>query len=219
MAIKDQSFIPNVIGYMSEKNTTLGSIAKYVESQQADDPLERIALAFFRLQRERQAAVRAELDQGVPVPGPEFKPERLLTFVQSVMNGVCWAARRLYIANDKTAAEDLGNGIDFSQDVGDWVGVYASNERIPELVDSDYMALNRLHTLLGAKMAYLTDISPLYHLPTSARCITSSSEPAMRTATGTSTRPARLSRKRCLSWMRSSRGCSRSPRPTRSRTS
>ena len=169
MAIKDQSFIPNVIGYMSEKNTTLGSIAKYVESQQADNPLERIALAFFRLQRERQAAVRAELDQGVPVPGPEFKPERLLTFVQSVMNGVCWAARRLYIANDKTAAEDLGNGIDFSQDVGDWVGVYASNERIPELVDSDYMALNRLHTLLGAKMAYLTDISPLYHFEQRAR--------------------------------------------------
>jgi hypothetical protein len=166
MTIKDQSFIPNVIGYMSEKNTTLGSIAKYVENQQADDPLERIALAFFRLQRARQAAVTAELEQGVPVEGPPFKPERLLSFIQSVMNGVCWAARRLYVANGK---QDLGNGIDFSQDVGDYVGVYATNERIPELVDSDFMALTKLHTLLAAKMAYLTDIAPLYHFEQRAK--------------------------------------------------
>ena len=166
MAIKEQTFIPNVIGYMSEKNTTLGSIAKYVESQSAEDPIERIALAFFRLQRARQAAVKAEFDTGVPVEGPPFKPERLLTFVQSVMNGVCWAARRLYVANSKP---DLGNGIDFSQDVGDWVGVYASNDRIPEIVDGDFMTLNKLHTLLAAKMAYLTDISPLYHFEQRAR--------------------------------------------------
>ena len=166
MSVKDQSFIPNVIGYKSEKNTTLGSIAKYVESQQADDPLERIALAFFRLQRARQAAVTAELEQGVPVEGPPFKPERLLSFIQSVMNGVCWAARRLYVANDK---QEFGNGIDFSQDVGDYVGVYATNERIPELVDSDFMALTRLHTLLAAKMAYLTDIAPLYHFEQRAK--------------------------------------------------
>jgi hypothetical protein len=166
MTVKDQTFIPTVIGYMSEKNTTLGSIAKYVESQQADDPLERIALAFFRLQRARQAAVTAELEQGVPVEGPPFKPERLLSFIQSVMNGVCWAARRLYVANDK---QEFGNGIDFSQDVGDYVGVYAANERIPELVDSDFMALTRLHTLLAAKMAYLTDIAPLYHFEQRAK--------------------------------------------------
>ena len=166
MTVKDQSFIPNVIGYMSEKNTTMGSIAKFVESQGADNALERIALAFFSLQRQRTAAQRAELEQGVPVEGPPFKPERLLTFVQSVMNGVCWAARRLYIANDKP---DLGNGIDFSQDVGDWVGVYASNERIPELVDSDFAALNKLHSLLAAKMAYLTEIAPLYHFEQRAR--------------------------------------------------
>jgi hypothetical protein len=166
MTVKDQTFIPNVIGYMSEKNTTIGSIAKYVESQQADDPLERIALAFFRLQRARQAAVTAELEQGVPVEGPPFKPERLLSFIQSVMNGVCWAARRLYVANDK---QEFGNGIDFSQDVGDYVGVYATNERIPELVDSDFMALTRLHTLLAAKMAYLTDIAPLYHFEQRAK--------------------------------------------------
>jgi len=38
MTIKNQSFIPNVIGYMSEKNTTLGGIAKFVESQPSDDP-------------------------------------------------------------------------------------------------------------------------------------------------------------------------------------
>lgn len=166
MAIKDQSFIPNVIGYMSEKNTTLGSIAKYVESQPAEDALERVVLAFFRLQRARQAAVKAELDTGVPVEGPPFKPERLLTFIQSVMNGVCWAARRLYVANQKP---DLANGIDFSQEVGDWVGVYANNDVIPELVDSDFLALNKLQTLLAAKMAYLTDIAPLYHFEQRAR--------------------------------------------------
>lgn len=159
MTIKNQSFIPNVIGYMSEKNTTLGGIAKFVESQPSDDPLERIAYAFFALQRQRQAAVRAELEQGVPQPGPAFKPERLLSFVQSVMNGVCWAARRLYTANDKP---DMNNGLDFSQDVGDYVGVYANNDKIPEIVDSDFLALSHLHSLLATKMIYLTDIAPLW---------------------------------------------------------
>lgn len=169
MAIKDQTFIPNVIGYMSEKRTTLGDIARYVEAQQSDSPLERIALAFFQLQRERQNAVRAELEQGTPQPGPAFKPERLLSFVQSVMNGVCWAARRLYVANDRAKANDLGNGLDFSQETGDWVGVYASNDRIPELVHSDFMALTSLHSLLSQKMAYLTEIAPLYHFEQRAR--------------------------------------------------
>jgi hypothetical protein len=163
MTIKDQSFIPNVLGYTAEKNSTLGQIARFVETQAADCPLERIALAFFSLQRERQNAIRSEMETGVPASGPLFKPERLLSFVQSMMNGVCWAARRLYVANDRQDANDLGNGIDFSEQVSDWVGVRASNDHIPELVDSDYLALNRLHSLLAVKMGYLTDIAPLYH--------------------------------------------------------
>lgn len=163
MTVKDQTFIPNVIGYMSEKNTTLGRIAKLVEEQSSDSVVERIALTFFKLQRERNLAVRAELEQGTPQPGPEFKPERMLSFVQSVMNGVCWAARRLHVANDRAVANDLGNGLDFSQETGDYVGVYASNERIPELVNSDFLALTALHSLLAQKMFYLTEIAPLYH--------------------------------------------------------
>lgn len=166
MTIKDQSFVPNVIAYMAEKNTTLGAIAKYVEKQQSDDVLERIALAYFRLQRDRQAALKAEMEQGVPIEALPFKPERLLSFIQSVMNGVCWAARRLYVANQKP---DLQNGIDFSQDVGDQVGVYVANENLSEIVDSDFMALTKLHSLLAAKMSYLTEIAPLYHFEQRAR--------------------------------------------------
>jgi hypothetical protein len=169
MTIKDQTFIPNVIGYMSEKNTTLGRIAKIVESQNSDSPIERIALAFFKFQRERNTASRIELEQGMPQVGPEFKPERMLSFVQSIMNGVCWAARRLYVANDRAVAQDLGNGLDFSQETGDYVGVYVNNERIPELVDSDFMALTALHSLLAERMFYLTDIAPLYHFEQRAR--------------------------------------------------
>jgi hypothetical protein len=43
------------------------------------------------------------------------------------------------------------------------VGVYCTNEHIPEFVDDDFMALNSVHSILSSKMQYLTDIQPLYH--------------------------------------------------------
>ena len=76
------------------------------------------------------------------------------------MNQVCWSARRLYNANLK---EEFGNGIDFSQDVGEQVGLYTENEHIAGYVDADFMVLNEIHTDLAAEMPYLTDVDSLWH--------------------------------------------------------
>jgi hypothetical protein len=156
----NQSFIANVFTNLSEKKTVNGDIARYILKQAGNDELEQTLFAFATLQRMRQDANRKMLELGTAGDEPPFKPERLLSFVQSVMNGVCWAARRLHIANERP---EYGNGQDFSQETAELVGVYCTNDHIPAFVDDDFMSLNNLHSILSDKMSYLTDIQPLYH--------------------------------------------------------
>ena len=160
MTTINQSFIANVFTNLSEKKTVNGDIARYILKQAGSDELEQTLYAFTTLQRMREDSNRKMLELGTAGDEPPFKPERLLSFVQSVMNGVCWAARRLYKANERP---EYGNGQDFSQETAELVGVYCTNEHIPEFVDDDFMALNAVHTILSSKMQYLTDIQPLYH--------------------------------------------------------
>jgi hypothetical protein len=156
----NQSFIANVFTNLSEKKTVNGDIARYILKQAGNDELEQTLVAFATLQRMREDSNRKMRELGTEGDEPPFKPERLLSFVQSVMNGVCWAARRLHKANERP---EYGNGQDFSQEVAQDVGVYCTNEHIPEFVDDDFMALNAVHSILSSKMDYLTDIQPLYH--------------------------------------------------------
>ena len=160
MTTINQSFIANVFTNLSEKKTVNGDIARYILKQAGNDELEQTLFAFATLQRMREDSNRKMLELGTGGDEPPFKPERLLSFVQSVMNGVCWAARRLHKANERP---DFGNGQDFSQEVAQYVGVDCTNEHIPEFVDDDFMALNAVHSILSSKMQYLTDIQPLYH--------------------------------------------------------
>ena len=160
MTTINQSFIPSVLASLSEKKTVNGDIARFILKQAGDNELEQIVHTFVRVQRMRQDANRKLLELGTAGDEPPFKPERLLSFVQSLMNGVCWAARRLHVANERP---EYGNGQDFSQETAELVGVYCTNEHIPEFVDDDFMALNAVHSILSSKMQYLMDIQPLYH--------------------------------------------------------
>ena len=160
MTTINQSFIPSVLSSLSEKKTVNGDIARFILKQAGDNELEQIIHTFVRVQRMRQDANRKLLELGTAGDEPPFKPERLLSFVQSIMNGVCWAARRLHVANERP---EYGNGQDFSQETAELVGVYCTNEHIPTFVDDDFVSLNNLHSILSDKMSYLTDIQPLYH--------------------------------------------------------
>ena len=116
---------PSVLSSLSEKKTVNGDIARFILKQVGDNELEQIVHTFVRVQRMRQDANRKLLELGTAGDEPPFKPERLLSFVQSVMNGVCWAARRLYKANERP---EYGNGQDFSQETAELVGVYCTRK-------------------------------------------------------------------------------------------
>lgn len=155
-----QSFIAEAISSMADKMNVSGDIARAVESQQHEHVANRIALTYVQFNRERLEASKAEKATGVRGRDPVAKPEQLLSFVQNVMNQVCWNARRLCISNGQ---EEYLNGIDFSQDTGEAVGVYTATENVSSEVDQDFITLNNLQTYLAAQMSYLTDIEPLYY--------------------------------------------------------
>jgi|TARA_R100000081_G_C4775495_1_gene148284 hypothetical protein len=154
------SFIPTAIAKIAEQKGVRGDIAKVVECAQHDNALNRIALTYNQFSNQRRRAIMAEKETGVRGDDPIAKPEQLLSFIQEVMNQVCWQARRLHNAN---LQEDLANGIDFSQDVAEQVGVYDVNTEIHTYVNDDFIALNNLQSWLAGKMNYLTDIEPLYY--------------------------------------------------------
>lgn len=160
------SFIEAAIARMSDTLNMNGDAAREVLKQDHKNPANQIALCYLSLNRQRLEAAREEKDTGVRGNDPIVKPEFMLSFVQSLMNQVCWNSRRLYLSSTN---EDLANGIDFSQDVAEQVGVSVDNGHIAELVDDDFMTLNNLHTWLAGQMSYLTNIEPLFHFAQSEK--------------------------------------------------
>jgi hypothetical protein len=156
----NNSFIESAISKLAEQKSSTGRAARIVEAQDHKNPANRIALAYLKLSRERLEAAKAEKTTGIRGRDPIVKPEAMLSFVQNVMNQVCWNARRLVIAN---SAEDFGNGIDFSQDAAEQTGVSSKTENVSQFVDDDFMTLNNVQTWLGAQMPYLNDIEPLFY--------------------------------------------------------
>lgn len=160
------SFIETAIARMSDTLNMNGDAAREVTKQDHKNPANQIALCYLSLNRQRLEAAREEKDTGVRGNDPIVKPEFMLSFVQSLMNQVCWNSRRLYLSNN---AENLANGIDFSQDVAEQVGVSVDNRHMSELVDDDFITLNNLHTWLAGQMSYLTNIEPLFHFAQSEK--------------------------------------------------
>lgn len=160
------SFIADAVAKIADGRNMNGDAAREVLKQDHKNPANQIALCYLNLQRQRLEAAREEKDTGVRGNDPIVKPEFMLSFVQSLMNQICWNGRRLYLSNN---AEDFANGIDFSQDVAEQVGVSVDNGHISELIDDDFMTLNNLHTWLAGQMSYLTNIEPLFHFAQSEK--------------------------------------------------
>jgi hypothetical protein len=155
-----KSFIDAVITDMgTKKGVSNATIARVIQNMGHKDIGNRIALAYVKLNNDRTTAKRA--NQTVAV-----KPEQLLSFVQQVMNQICWSARRLVVEQLKTERSEAAGlqaaGIDFSERTAEEVDVESvSTNLISEVVADDHFFLSNVHAWLAAQMSYLDDIQPL----------------------------------------------------------
>ena len=90
--------------------------------------------------------------------GLEYKPELydigFYSFIQQVMDKVCWSARRG--ANDRISVDEMeeemlgGNGIDFANDLGDEIGIDATSK---EAIRQDVLEANRRLSSVSARLS------------------------------------------------------------------
>ncbi len=156
------SFIDTVVTKAdSKQGGRNGIIAGMVQRQDAEHVANRIALTFVALNNERRRRRIESVRQGVPIEIMSEKPEHMLSFVQSMMNNCCWAARTVIRSGQ---AEDQANGLDFSQSVAEQAGVIesASIHDVEDTLMDDWSILNELHSWLCGQMSYMTDLEPLF---------------------------------------------------------
>lgn len=167
-----QSYIDATLTKMiSSKRGNEGVIANLIQNVDHDLPATRIAITFEQLKAQRKAFRKAqqiaeESGEAIAIPEePPAKPEVFLSFVQNLMNNICWAHRRALQAVTSAEREEQAWGLDFSQDVAEQVGIEddRATEALVLQVNDDYATLNALHTYLGSGMTYLSDIKPLYY--------------------------------------------------------
>jgi hypothetical protein len=156
------SFIDTVVTKAdSKQGGRNGIIAGMVQRQDAEHVANRIALTFVALNNERRRRRIESVRQGVPIEIMSEKPEHMLSFVQSMMNNCCWAARAVVRSGQ---AEEQANGIDFSQSVAEQAGLLetACIHNCDDTLMDDWATLNELHTWLCTQMNYMTDLDPLF---------------------------------------------------------
>lgn len=155
------SLIPAVLANMSEKKSVLGDIAKYCFKFEGSS-VNQIGLAFFQCQMDREKARQETLELGTTSIEPAFKPERFLSFVQSVMNSVCWAGRKYNLAIDRGATI---YGVEGTTQVADELNVpeNMSVQELIDVIDQDFLRLNVLQSAIAGRMNYLNDIEPLFY--------------------------------------------------------
>lgn len=156
MTISVQSFIDATVTDMAEKSNKLAAIAREVQKQQHDNVANRIAMAYVSLSNKRRLASRTGNEVRV-------KPELMLNFLQSLMNGICWNARRLKQAQLEHETQQQAVGVDFSADVAAELHVETvATDNIGEVVEYDHFVLSNVQTWLASKMSYLTEIEELH---------------------------------------------------------
>lgn len=158
------SFIDAAITEISGGTSRFAPLAATIQQQDHEQPANRIALTYIFLQYRRSEDKKAGLEYS------GIKPETLLSFVQNLMNKVCWQSRKMAMSQTEEDEKDIVNGIDFTQDLADELNLDRFEaEHIKPLVDDDYATLSGVHSFLAAKMNYLQHIDPLYYYQDLAR--------------------------------------------------
>ena len=161
------SFVNAAITSNASKKSTYGKVTGLVEARDEEHFANRIGGAWASLVSARSQMRIMDLeDNGSRVKDMPIKPEMFLSLCQFLMNQSCWAARRYIRAQQENAEQEAIRGItgiDFSQDVAEDLGVEVMDiTGIVDVLDSDFTAMLRLHSILSTKMDYLQDIEDLH---------------------------------------------------------
>ena len=156
-----KSFIDQVVTNATDSKGRNARIANLVQAQDAAHIANRIALTFVELNVERKTRRVEAVRSGQQQKDMLEKPEHLLSFVQSMMNNSCWAARKVINSGLQV---DLANGLDFSQDVAAQAANLESSavSEVESTLMEDFSVLNELHSWLCSEMNYMTDLDPLF---------------------------------------------------------
>ena len=172
--------ILNAIDSMAEGSGQRASIAtavlKELEGSDAVDcPKRAIYKAFLRNSAENNRESLKHLNTDVKFK-PKFYDIAYHNFVQLLMDSLCWKARRLAraritdadvaLANNidfSVTSSPLGNGLDFTEDAAEEVGIDASNQRtIKADLMQCYLELTLVQAAIGQKMPYANDLDTLH---------------------------------------------------------
>ena len=140
------SFIYNAFQATTDYRGTQGKVGSFI-NRFADSDTEDNFLNMF------EDAIASTAENEV------FHPLQIIGHLQTIMNKVCWNARRLHEANIR---DDAPWGVDPSETAQSVTGVSVDNAKLTAVVDSDFDTL----TLIQCELSQLFDdmyIAPLYY--------------------------------------------------------
>ena len=141
------SFIDAAITDIASGSTKYAEFASMVQKQKYSSPIERIGIMLLAIRRDiKEAEASGNEYSGV-------RPGGMLQFVQRVQNKCCWSARRIVKSVAADDEKDVNNGINFSEEFLDDIGIDPCDpEHIRDLLDADFAELSALHFWLSGQM-------------------------------------------------------------------
>lgn len=141
------TFIDAAITDIATGSSKYAGLATMVQKQPFPSAVERIGIMLFVVRRAKKEAANS----GNEYDG--YKPGQLLQFIQRIQNKICWSARRVVKSAADEDAKDVSNGMDFSQDFLDAIGMDpCDTENVRDLVDADFADLSSLQLWLASQM-------------------------------------------------------------------
>lgn len=140
------SFIYNAFQATTQYRGTQGKVGSFI-NQFAGSDTEDSFLSMF------EDAIESAAETEV------FHPLQIIGHLQTIMNKVCWNARRLHEANLR---DDAPWGVDPSETAQSVTGVSVDNANITAVVDSDFDSLS----LIQSELTQLFDdmyVEPLFY--------------------------------------------------------
>lgn len=107
-----------------------GDLARFIDKQNDSDDIDS-----FLLMMEESLLIAD--DTGI------FAPNAVIGHLQTVMNKVCWNARKLFMANNK---DSVTYGDDPTEQTVESTGVSVTNDNITAQVDDDYNTLLQIQS-------------------------------------------------------------------------
>jgi hypothetical protein len=135
-------------------NRILDEMNDGIVQDSTDCPKQAIAKAFIRNSLTNRGRDKSDIN---------YFDISFYGFVQTLMDKICWKARRL--ANNRITETDLDsiNGIDFTMEAADQIGIDGSNTAtIADAVQQAYDELTLVSAFIGQKMGSNNDLEPLY---------------------------------------------------------